>query len=291
MRHKLNVVDYGIHAILIVAALIMIVPFYNVVLQSLATPAAIAKQPIYLIPTTINFTSFKVIFENKAIWSAIRISSFVTIVGMLINMIITTCGAYALTKKHMPGQKLFIGLVIFQMLFHGGLIPTYLTMKNYGLLNSLLAMIIPIAVNTYYLIIMMSYFRTIPDALEESAKIDGANDIQILSRIVLPISMPTLATICLFYSVERWNEWYNAMIYLKDSSKFPLQLYLREMLASASVLANSDLAATEISDHAAIYTNGLKMAMVVVTTLPILLVYPWLQKYFTAGVMIGSVKE
>lgn len=291
MRHKNNLVDYGIHIILLAAALIMIIPFYNVVLQSFATPAAIAKQPIYLIPTTLDFSSYAVIFEKKDSWSALRISVFVTIVGLFINMLLTVCGSYALTKSRMPGQKVFIGLVIFQMLFHGGLIPTYLTMKNYGLLDNLFSMILPVAVNTYYLIILMSYFRTIPEALEESAKIDGANDIQILFRIILPISLPTIVTISLFYTVDRWNEWYNAMIYLKDATKYPLQLYLRELLADVSRLTSSDLASSELTDRSALYTNGIKMAMVVVTTLPIVLVYPWLQRYFTAGVMIGSVKE
>lgn len=290
MKKRFTFPDYCIYTFLILISVMMILPFYNVLVQSFATPAAIAKQPVYLIPTVIDFQSYKVLFEDGTIWSALRVSFFVTIVGTLINMIVTLAGAYALTKQHLPGRKVFIGLIIFQMLFHGGLVPTYLTIKNYGLLDSMLSMILPVVVNTFYLIIMMNFFKQLPESIEESAKIDGANDIQILIKIVLPISTPTIAAISLFYAVDRWNEWYNAMLYLKDVNKFPMQLFLREMLADISRVVSGDFA-SELSTNANTYTNGVKMATVIVSTLPVLLVYPWLQRYFTSGISLGAVKE
>lgn len=290
MKQKVTLFNYVNHFILVSVAIIMILPFYNVFILSLATPAAIAKQPLYLIPTVLDFSSYRLIFKGKEVWDALQVSFFVTVVGTLVNMLLTVCGAYALTKKRLPGGKIIIALIIFQFLFHGGLVPTYLAMKNYHLLNNVFSMILPVAVNTFYLIIMMNYFRNVPEALEESAQIDGANDIQVLFRIILPISMPTLAAITLFYAVDRWNEWWNAMIYLKDMSKYPMQLYLREMLSDVSKTMNSELAA-DFTASANVFSTGIKMAMVVVTAIPVMLVYPWLQRHFTAGVMLGSVKE
>lgn len=290
MKLRNNPVDYLIHLLLMLTALIMLLPFYNVLIQSFATPAAVAKQPLYLIPTVIDFSSYALIFKGHEVWDSLQVSLFVTLVGTFINMLATVCGAYALTKKKLPGHKIFIGLVIFQMLFHGGIVPTYLAMSDYNLLNNVMAMILPVAVNTYYLIIMMSYFRNLPEALEEAARIDGANDIQILIRIILPISVPTLAAISLFYAVDRWNEWWHAMIYIQDPTKQPLQLYLRQMLSDVSQMMSADLAA-DFSVSANVFTNGIKMAMVIVTVIPIMIVYPWLQRYFTAGVMLGAVKE
>jgi ABC-type sugar transport system, permease component len=290
MRKKTTVADYAVHFVLLLTALIMILPFYNVVIQSFATPAAIAKQPLYLIPTVVDFSSYSLVFKGHEVWDSLKVSLIVTLAGTLTNMLITVTGAYALTKKNVPGNKIFIFLVIFQMLFHGGIVPTYLAIKDYHMLDNILAMILPIAVNTYYLIIMMSYFRNVPEALEEAGRIDGANDIQILLRIILPISVPTLAAITLFYAVDRWNEWWNAMIYIQDPAKFPLQLFLRQMLSDVSQAMNSELAA-DFTSSANVFTNGVKMAMVIISAVPIMLVYPWLQRYFTAGVTLGAVKE
>ncbi|THF75708.1 carbohydrate ABC transporter permease [Cohnella fermenti] len=290
MKQRFTSADLGIHAILLLTAAMMILPFYNVFIQSFATPAAVARQPLYLIPTVIDFSSYELIFKGREVWDALGVSLFVTLAGTAVNMITTVFGAYALTKKRMPGNRIFVGLVIFQMLFHGGIVPTYLAMKDYHLLNNVFAMILPVMVNTYYLIIMMSYFRNVPEALEEAGRIDGANDIQILMRIILPISLPTIAAISLFYAVDRWNEWWHAMIYIQDVTKQPLQLYLRQMLSDVSQMMSADLAA-DFTVAANVFTNGIKMAMVVVTVIPIMLVYPWLQRYFTSGVMIGAVKE
>ncbi|MCU6709930.1 carbohydrate ABC transporter permease [Paenibacillus sp. J5C_2022] len=291
MRKKTTTFDYVNHALLIGIALMMIIPFYSVIIQSFATPKVVASQPIYLVPSTLDFSAYKQIFEGKQVWDSIGISIFVTLFGTFVNMVATMGGAYALTKKHLPGKGLIVALVVFSMLFHGGLIPTYLTVKSLGLINDVFSMILPVAINTYYMIIMMSFFRTIPDSLEEAAKIDGANDMRILVQIVLPISMPMIAAIALFYAVDRWNEWWNAMLYIRDSSKYPLQLYVRELLTDIGRITNSDMALSDITEKRNLYPQGVKMAIVTVTTLPIIFVYPWLQKYFGSGVMIGSLKE
>lgn len=290
-KQSFNLADFIINSILLAIVVTMLLPMYNVVLISFATPAAIASQPIYLLPTSFDFSTYSYIFSGSQVWRSLGVSFFVTIVGTFLNIAFTTAGAYALTKKQMPGRSAFLYAIIFSMIFSGGLIPLYLTIKNLHLINSVFSMILPLLVNTYYLIIMMTFFRTIPDALEESARIDGANDIQILFKVVLPISMPTVAAITLFYAVDRWNEWWSALMYINESSKFPMQLYLREMLIDINQIMTNSFAENAMSRTRDIYPQGAKMATVVITTIPILLVYPFLQRYFSAGVMVGSIKE
>ncbi|NIK78719.1 putative aldouronate transport system permease protein [Paenibacillus castaneae] len=288
---RVSAADVCIHIFLMIVVLIMLLPLYNVLLISFATPAKIAKQIVYLWPTSFDITAYSYIFSDSQIWKSLNVSLFVTVVGTLINIVATTFGAYALTKKQMPGRNIFLVLILISMLFNGGMIPTYLLIKNMHLMNNLFSMILPLAVNTFYLIIMMNFFRTVPDALEESAKIDGANDIQILLRIILPISMPTVAAITLFYAVDRWNEWWSAFLYLQDTTKFPMQLYLREMLVDVNKIMNSSFASSFVSRKSDLYPQGVKMATVIVTILPVMLVYPFLQRHFSSGVMIGAVKE
>ncbi|MDQ6419550.1 carbohydrate ABC transporter permease [Paenibacillus sp. LHD-117] len=291
MVEKKNWADYAIHAILIAVSILMLLPMYNVVLISFSDPGAIAKQAVYLFPTSLDFSSYRFIFSGDTILSALGVSFIVTFFGTILNIAVTIFGGYALTKKHLPGRKIVLIGILITMLFHGGLIPVYLTVKGLGLINSVLSMILPLAVNTFYLIIMMTYFRTVPEALEESARMDGANDIQILMRIVLPISMPTIAAITLFYAVDRWNEWWSALLYITDTSKYPMQLYLREMLVDVNKMLNNSYAASLASETRDMYPEGLKMAAVVVTMLPVMCIYPLLQRFFSAGVMIGSLKE
>ncbi|MCU6713125.1 carbohydrate ABC transporter permease [Paenibacillus sp. J5C_2022] len=291
MRRTMNWADYTIHAVLLLLAFLMILPFYNVVITSFAHPSAVAKQSFYLIPTSFDLSSYRMVLQGSYIGTAYLNSAIVTLVGTFVNMLVTTCGAYALSKKGMPGQKIMMSGIIFTMLFSGGLIPYYLTIKGLHLINTMSVMILPLAVNTFFLIIMINHFRSIPPSLEESAKIDGANDIFILFRIVLPISLPTLAAITLFYAVARWNEWYHAMLFVLEPDMHPLQLYLREMLMDVTKMARDDMSATMIAQLSNTYPDGMKMASVIMTMAPIMLVYPILQKYFAAGATLGAVKE
>ncbi len=283
--------DLAIHAFLMVLALITLLPFYNVVITSFADPAAIREQRFYLIPTSFDLTSYELLLKGSYIGRAFTNSLVVTLAGAFVNVFVTTCGAYALSKRGMPGRKVILAGVVFTMLFSGGLIPLYLTIRSLDLINSYGAMIFPVAVSTFFLLVMMDHFRSIPPSLEESAKIDGANDIYILFRIVLPISKPTIAAITLFYAVARWNEWYYAMLFMTDPDMYPMQLFLRNMLLDVTRMARDDMGSSMVAQLSEMYPDGLKMASVVVTMAPIMLVYPYLQKYFASGVTLGAVKE
>lgn len=291
MTRSTTLFDYVNHVFLMALAILTILPFYNVLITSFADPAEVAKQRFYLIPSSLDWGSYNMLLNGSYIGRAFVNSIVVTVAGTIVNMVVTTCGAYALSKKGMPGRNAMMAGVIFTMLFSGGLVPFYLTIRNLQLINHYGAMILPVAVSTFFLIVMINQFRTIPPDLEESAKIDGANDIYILYKIVIPISKPTIAAITLFYAVARWNEWYYAMLFMTDTNMYPMQLFLRNMLLDVTRMARDDMGASMVSQLSEMYPDGLKMASVVVTMLPIMLVYPFLQKHFAAGVTLGAVKE
>ncbi|WP_274653830.1 carbohydrate ABC transporter permease [Paenibacillus humicola] len=289
-RGTFSAADVIIHAVLILLTIGMIFPFYNVILMSFSSSVVISKQAVYLIPTVFDFSAYRYIFHEPRFLNALLVTVFVTVIGTLVNMTVTVTGAYALSKQGYPGRKLIMSAILFTMFFNGGLIPFYLTMKNYGLINNLLVMILPVAVNTFYMIICIAFFRTLPAALEESAKIDGANELQILYIIVIPISKPMIATIALFYAVDRWNEWWFGVLFMTDVRFLPLQALLRELLTNYQQLLTSIDISSVVSQNAGLQPEMLKMAVLVVSALPIVCLYPFLQKYFSKGVMIGSIK-
>ncbi|CAM4300058.1 putative aldouronate transport system permease protein [Paenibacillus endophyticus] len=289
-RKKISMPDVIIHTILILLTICTIFPFYNVVLMSFSDSVAISKQIVYLIPTAFDFSAYSYIFHEPRFLDAFLVTIFVTVVGTFINMLVTLTGAYVLSKSGFPGRKAVMSAILFTMFFNGGLIPFYLTMKSYGLINNLFVMILPVAVNTFYMMICIAFFRTLPAALEESAKIDGANEIQILYKVILPISKPMIATIALFYAVDRWNEWWFGVLFMTDVNLLPLQALLRELLTNYQQLLTSISVSSVVSSSSALQPEMLKMAVLVVSALPIVCLYPFLQKYFTKGVMIGSIK-
>ncbi len=276
--------------ILGVLALIALFPFYNVLIISLAKYEVITDSFIYLLPSSIDFTAYKYIITEKKFLNAFLVSSFVTVFGVAFNMTLSVVGAYGLSKKKIPGRNFFLGAILFTMFFNGGLIPYYLVVNGLGLVNNILVMIIPNGIATMYLIIMKNYFATIPESMEESAKIDGANDLYILWKIIIPISAPFIATFALFYAVDRWNEWWNALIFINESNKAPLQIFLREILIVFNDQIGTMGAAIRDS-KTKVYMQGVQMAAIVVTALPIICIYPFLQKHFVSGIMIGSIKE
>lgn len=288
---KVELADIILNIICLIIALIMILPFYNVVIRSVATPASIAKQTFYLIPTSFDLSTFRAIFDGGRLFGSFIISVLVTVGGTVVSMLVTTSGAYVLAKKSLPGRRIILIGILFTMFFNGGLIPYYINIKNLGLINNLLVLILPLAVNTFYLIIMINYFKGLPKSLEESAKIDGASYLRILFKVIIPISLPTMSAITLFYAVDRWNEWWNALLFISDESKYPMQLYLREMLVDATKMTSDSVASSMVSSLQKVTPDGLKMATVIVTIVPVMLIYPYLQKHFTSGVMIGSLKE
>ncbi|MFF2089918.1 carbohydrate ABC transporter permease [Paenibacillus sp. NPDC058174] len=288
-KRKFNVADLIIHLILIFLTVCTIFPFYNVLLMSFSNSVAISKQVVYLIPTTFDISAYSYIFNEPRFLKAFLVTLFVTVVGTSVNLFATLTGAYVLSKNGFPGRKIVMSGIIFTMFFNGGLIPFYLTMKNLGLVNNLFVMVLPVAINTFYMIICISFFRTLPAGLEESAKIDGANDIQILYKIILPISMPMVATITLFYAVDRWNEWWHGVLFMTDINLLPLQALLRELLTNYQQVLSS-ISTNIIVQNTGLHPEMLKMAVLVVSVLPIVCLYPFMQKYFAKGVMIGSIK-
>ncbi|THF78819.1 carbohydrate ABC transporter permease [Cohnella fermenti] len=238
-------------------------------------------------PYGIHLDAYINVFKNPSIMAGFRNTVFILVVGVVVNMILTSMAAYVLSRKNVYWSRLLIFFVLITMFFNGGLIPMYLVIKGVGLSNSLWSLIIPFAVNTFNLLIMRTSFMAIPDSLEESAKIDGANHFVIFSRIVLPLSMPVIAVMILYYSVEKWNAWFYASVFLNSRELFPIQLILREILISGST--DSMTGGADVSQMQQV-VQTIKYATIVVATLPILVVYPFLQKYFVKGVMVGAIK-
>lgn len=290
-RGKWSVFDISAVVVLGLLALITFFPFYNVLIISVAKFETISKSNFYIFPKSFDLLAYKVLLQDMKFWTSIVNSVIVTVAGVLFSMTISVAGAYALSKRGMPGRNAMLSMILFTMFFNGGLIPFYLIVKDLGFVNNILVMIIPAGLNTFYLIIMKNYFNTIPESLEESAKLDGANDLYILLKIIIPISAPFIATFALFYAVERWNEWWYALIFISDPTKTPLQIYLREtLITSNSLLGLMAQTMAEQQQTAKVYTPALQMAAVVVSSVPIIIVYPFLQKHFNKGIMIGSIK-
>lgn len=284
------IINVMITTLLIVLAAVAMFPFYNVLVLSFASVKGMAEHSIYLLPYSFDLSTYGKLFKETSFYRAFGVSVFVTMAGVALNMFLSVTGAYALSKKGMPGRNFLLSAVLFTMFFSGGLIPYYLVVKAVGLVNNILVMVVPTGVTTMYLIIMKNYFNSIPASIEESAKVDGANDMYILLKIVLPISKPFIATFALFYAVDRWNEWYNAMIFLSDSAKIPLQIYLRGLLINMNVQLSSSAAAV-VDSKAGVGIQATQMASIVISAIPIMCIYPFLQKHFVRGIMIGSIKE
>lgn len=283
-------INMVITAVLTLLALVAMFPFYNVIILSFASVEGMARHPVYLLPYSFDLTTYKNLFAEVNFYRAFGVSVFVTITGVVLNMFLSVLGAYALSKKAMPGRNFILSAILFTMFFSGGLIPYYLVIQSLNLVNNILVMVIPTGITTMYLIIMKNYFNTLPDSIEESAKVDGANDLYILWKIILPISKPFIATFALFYAVDRWNEWYNSLIFISDSAKVPLQIYLRELLINMNVQLSSSAAAV-VESKAGVGIQATQMASIVISAIPIMCVYPFLQKHFVRGIMVGSIKE
>lgn len=288
---KASVFDVVLLVILGLLALITLYPFYQVLIISVSNTVSYAQHPLYLLPYEFDTLGYRTIFHDKAFFTSLGVTLFVTIVGTALNMILSVAGAYALSRKTLIGRNVILGLIVFTMLFNGGVIPTYLVIMDLGLVNNIWVMVLPSAISTYYLIIMKNYFVSLPSSLLEAAKLDGANEVTILWRIIIPISMPFIATFFLFYAVERWNEWYQAYLYINKTEIQPLQIYLRNVLINMSNNL-SQIAKQMMQSHTQkVNSQAIQMATIVVTTVPILCVYPFVQKHFVKGIMVGGIKE
>ena len=270
-------------------ALITAFPFYYMVIVSFGTYESIHSQTLYLWPSVFDTAAYKIVFDNKLFWSSVQTTVFVTVVGTFLGVICSVAAAYPLSKKDLPGGKFFFNMMLFTMFFSGGLIPGYLVVQQVGLSDSVWCMILPVLVGQFNVILIKNYVEDLPASIEESARIDGANDMVILFKIILPMSTPIIATVALFIAVDRWNEYWFAMLHIIDKSKQPLQLLLRNVLMDTTH-AMTGAAAAIASQERKVYDQSLQMAIVTIATVPILLVYPFVQKYFTKGIMLGGVK-
>lgn len=273
---------------------VIIYPLIFVISASISDPAAVSTGEMWLWPVDITFEGFKLVFNNDAIWLGYRNTIFYTILGTLIHLIILLPCAYALSRKELMAKKFILWIILFTMLFNGGLIPTYLLIKSLGMVDTIWAIVIPNVVGAWSILVARAFFQqSIPDQLVEASKIDGASDFYIFAKIVLPLSLPIIAVMALFHAVSLWNQYFIALIYLSDQNLYPLQLILREILVVNEIGADgggeAGLAESLVNQ---VKTAGLvKYAVIIVSSLPLLIVYPFLQRFFVKGVLIGSVKE
>lgn len=285
-----KVFDATNYILLSLLSLSVIYPLYFVAVSSFSEPN-IAGGNLLFFPKDFTLEGYMRIFEDSSIWRGYKNTILYTVVGTLINVVLTLTAGYALSRRDLYGRNLFMMMIVFTMFFGGGLIPTYLLVKKLGMVNTIWAMMIPNAVSAFNIIITRTYFQTtLPGELLESAHIDGCSDLRFFVRIALPLSMPIVAVMGLFYTVSHWNAYFNALIYLKDYELQPLQIILRNILISNQV---SEMFVEEIHDMAQQQRvlELMKYGVIVVASLPVLVLYPFLQKYFVKGVMIGSIKE
>jgi len=275
-------------AVMLTLIVLMLYPFMYVVLASVSDPYAMIKHRGLLFAPIgrLTMSAYEAVFKNPDILTGYRNTLLYVAVGTSVNMIMTILGAYVLSRRGYKLKRFFSLMVVFTMFFDGGLIPFYIQVSSYGIANTMWAVILPYAMTTYNLILMRTAFAAMPQSLEESARIDGANDLYIMWRIVVPLNVPIIAVVALYYIVGHWNSWFRAMVFLRDRNKYPLQIFLREILAlsdtgrsTAPSLDRVELAAT------------IRYATIIVSTLPVLMVYPFLQRYFIKGIMLGAIKE
>lgn len=280
----LDLFSYGVLLLLAVSTLL---PFANVLSKAVSEEWAVVSGKVGIFPIGFQLQTMKYVVTSNQFIHSFLISFGVTAGGTLLSILITAVTAYPLSKRYLPGIGAIMVLFIFTMMFNGGIIPNYLLIKNLGLINSLWSLILPAAVSVFNLLVIKSYYESLPEALEDSAKMDGARTFTILFRIILPLSGPVLATIALFYAVYYWNDFFHPMLYISDPSLKPLQLYLRDIVMDADSSTALNKSADDMMN---VSPEGMRSATVIASTVPILLVYPFLQKYFIKGVLIGSVK-
>ncbi|NQX59896.1 carbohydrate ABC transporter permease [Paenibacillus qinlingensis] len=284
---RFNWVDMGIIVFIVAVSITCLVPFLYMIALSLSSNSAIISQKVTLWPVEFTLETYKTILSDVEMIYTLGYSIVLTIGYTLICMFLTICAAYPLTKKRLKGRSFFLTILVITMYFSGGLIPSYMLVKNLGMMNSIWSLLLPGAMSVFNLIILKTFFSSLPESLEESASIDGCNELGILVRIVLPLSLPSIATLSLFYAVDRWNGFQDALFYITDKNLYPMQLKLYQIITANQQL---DTQQGEGSVGAYIVPESLKAASVMFATVPILVVYPKLQKYFVEGVMTGAIK-
>ncbi|MEW1842811.1 carbohydrate ABC transporter permease [Nonomuraea angiospora] len=261
-------------------------PFLNILARSFSEERYIVGGQVNLIPRGFNITTYKLVVSDSMFWTNYGNTIVYTVVATAIAMLLTTCYAYVLSKKHLKGRTFLIWVAVFTMIFSGGLIPNYVLVNGLGLTNSIWAIVLPNAISVFNLLVMKAFFEGLPQELEEAAAIDGLNTYGVLWRVVLPLSKAVIATMVLFYAVSFWNSWFTAFLYLNKTDMFPVTIYLRNLIAGATGAESAGASLSEASAAAA----NIQSVTIMLTVLPILAVYPFVQRYFVSGVMLGAVK-
>jgi putative aldouronate transport system permease protein len=272
--------------VLTVVVIVTLYPFVNVVARSLSDEAQIIAGRVSLWPRGFNLTSYKLVMSDPTFWTNYRNTVLYTVVATIISIVLTTCYAYVLSKKHLKGRTALIGIAVFTMFFSGGLIPNYVLISSLNMTNTIWAVVLPNAINVFNLLVMKAFFESLPTELEEAAAMDGLSTYGVLWRIVLPLSKAVVATMVLFYAVSFWNSWFTAFLYMDDVDMFPVTVYLRNLLAGATGAEALGGSPDDLVQSGA----TIQSVTIVLTVLPILVVYPFIQRYFVSGVLLGAVK-
>lgn len=284
-----------VYILLIIAFLVVLYPMVYILSASISDPSVVNSGEMWLFPKEITFEGYREILGNNDIWRGYLNTIVLTVVGTVVNLFVTIPAGYVLSRKDFPHREIVTQMMIVTMFVSGGLIPQYILVTELGLRNTMWSLILPGAASVFNIVVTRTFFQsTIPDTLTEAAQIDGASDFRILTSVVLPLSKPIIAVMALFYGVGHWNQYFNALIYITDRNKYPLQMILREILVLQDMSSNPT---TQMSEETALFLQQqqnlgaiIKYGVMIVATLPIIIVYPFLQKYFVQGVMIGSIK-
>lgn len=275
-------------ACLIIFTILIIVPLWNVIVSSFSSSRALAEGGFIFWSPEYSLENYRAVFRDEMIWQAFFISIAKTAVGVITHVLFCAMVGYGLSKNNIRGRKFYVAMGVITMFFSGGMIPTYLLIKSLGLLNSFWVYIIPALLSFYDVIILMNFFRNVPTSLEESAKIDGAGHWKIFLKIFIPLSMPAMATIAMFNGVGQWNDFMTTKLYVTNENLYPLQMKLYEIIVQSQTQSMQNMGGSVIIETA---TKGVQLATIVITTLPIVVIYPLLQRYFISGMMLGAVKE
>jgi putative aldouronate transport system permease protein len=284
------VFDFLNYTLLLLLCISILYPLYYMLIVSISDGNAVTRGDVRLFPISPSLQTYKVILSDPQILTAYKNTLLYTSIGTIVCVSMTALCAYPLSRSRFYGRKVFTALVLFTMFFEGGIIPNFLVVNALGMINTIWAIILPPAVSVWYMIIMRTFFQQIPNELHESGYMDGANDLQIFVRIILPLSVPLLATMVLFYSVWHWNSFFPSLLYLNEKIKYPVQIIMRNMVIQGSLMDTQSAASAANLDGANITGQNIKYAVIFITILPILVVYPFIQKYFVKGMMVGSLK-
>ncbi|MDT9717802.1 carbohydrate ABC transporter permease [Paenibacillus sp. ClWae2A] len=297
MSYSANLKDrigrFAIYAIVIMLALVCLLPLWNIVAISFSSSEAVSANAVGLVPVNFTTAAYTKIIDDAQFWRSFGISVLRVALTLVLNMILIILMAYPLSKskRDFKGRNIYMNIMIFAMLFSGGMIPSYLLIKNLDMLNTIWALVLPGAVPIFSVILVMNFFSAVPKALEEAAFIDGANPLQVLFKVYVPVSIPALATVALFSIVGTWNDFFNGLIYMTKVSNYPLMTYIQSLNVNIADLLQAGTNSSELSNLTEISNKNLNAAKIVVAVIPLLLIYPLLQKYFVTGIVVGSVKE